>query len=155
MSLKFTEMFCLYHTFARIRRVRAGHAPSWFVLSLPTQIYKHRFRSAALRRLLVSVSTIVVAFLIAAVLMTWSGQFGDNFDGSFVDGLYFTLTTLTTIGYGDISPTTKSARTVTLVLMMIMLLDLPRTVVEFFVPSNLDQIQQKLDAVLKRLERRR
>lgn len=116
---------------------------------------KPRFHSAALRRLLVSVSTVVVAFLIAAVLMTWSGQFGDNFDGSFVDGLYFTLTTLTTIGYGDISPTTKSARTVTLVLMLIMLLDLPRTVVEFFVPSNLDEIQQKLDAVLKRLERRR
>ena len=59
---------------------------------------KPRFHSAALRRLLVSVSTVVVAFLIAAVLMTWSGQFGDNFDGSFVDGLYFTLTTLTTIG---------------------------------------------------------
>lgn len=111
--------------------------------------------SAAIRRLLVSVSTVVVALLIAAVLMAWTGEFGENFDGSFVDGLYFTLTTLTTIGYGDISPTTKSARTVTLVLMLVMLLDLPRTAVEYLVPSNMDLIQQKLDAVLKRLERRR
>ena len=113
-----------------------------------------RFQSAALRRLLASISTVAVAFLIAAVLMTWNGQFGDNFDGSFVDGLYFTLTTLTTIGYGDISPTTRSARTVTLVLMLIMLLDLPRTLVEFFVPSNLDQMHAKLDTVLERLNRR-
>ena len=66
-----------------------------------------------------------------------------------------TLTTLTTIGYGDISPTTKSARTITLVLMVVMLLDLPRTAVEYLVPSNMDLIQQKLDAVLERLERRR
>ena len=114
---------------------------------------KSRFQSAALRRLLVSVSTIVVAFLISATLMAWVGEFGDNFDGSFVDGLYFTLTTLTTIGYGDISPTTKSARTVTLVLMIVMLLDVPRTVVEHFMPSNLDQMHAKVDAILTRLDR--
>ena len=38
--------------------------------------------------------------------------------------------------------------------MLIMLLDLPRTLVEFFVPSNLDQMHAKLDIVLERLNRR-
>lgn len=49
----------------------------------------------------------VWCFALAYYLMTRSGQWGTlqgNFDGSFMDCVYFSFTTYTTIGFGDISP---------------------------------------------------
>ncbi|WP_367253440.1 potassium channel family protein [Pseudomonas sp. stari2] len=49
----------------------------------------------------------VWAFALAYYLMAHSGQWGyltGNFDGTFMDCVYFSFTTYTTIGFGDISP---------------------------------------------------
>ncbi|MNF56517.1 Ion channel [compost metagenome] len=50
----------------------------------------------------------VWCFALAYYLMVRSGDWGvlqGNFDGSFLDCVYFSFTTYTTIGFGDISPT--------------------------------------------------
>lgn len=46
-------------------------------------------------------------FGLAFYLMLRSGNFGSlqgNFDGSLIDSVYFSFTTYTTLGYGDIAP---------------------------------------------------
>lgn len=58
---------------------------------------------------------ILVAWLFFAVIYqimhAWSSKhFG--FDDPFVDSLYFSMTTTTTTGFGDISPKTPAARLV-------------------------------------------
>lgn len=52
----------------------------------------------------------VWCFALAYYLMVRSGDWGSlngNFDGSFMDCVYFSFTTFTTIGFGDISPMGK------------------------------------------------
>jgi hypothetical protein len=49
----------------------------------------------------------VWCFALAYYLMIRAGQWGSlqgSFDGSFMDCVYFSFTTYTTIGFGDISP---------------------------------------------------
>jgi len=59
---------------------------------------------------------IVIALLLVGIALAghWLDREGlrDNFDGhiSFIDLLYFTMITVTTVGYGDIVPVTNSAR---------------------------------------------
>lgn len=59
---------------------------------------------------------VVLAFALIAVALAghWFDRDGlrDNIDGSisFVDVLYFTMITITTVGYGDIVPVTEQAR---------------------------------------------
>lgn len=66
------------------------------------------WQSLGLRALL------VIAMLSIALLGHWMDRDGlrDNVDGavSFVDILYFTTVTITTVGYGDIVPVTEQAR---------------------------------------------
>lgn len=50
----------------------------------------------------------VAIFAVAYYLMHHRDGFGDltgNFDGSFLDSLYFSFTVFTTVGFGDIEPT--------------------------------------------------
>jgi voltage-gated potassium channel len=59
---------------------------------------------------------VVIAFLLVAIALAghWFDRDGlrDNVDGaiSFADVLYFTMITITTVGYGDIVPVTEQAR---------------------------------------------
>lgn len=63
----------------------------------------------------------VVVLLLVAVLMIWLGREGvkDGHDGhmSFFDVIYFTAITLTTVGYGDITPISNTARLVDAILV--------------------------------------
>ena len=63
----------------------------------------------------------VVVLLLIAVLMIWLGREGvkDGHDGhmSFFDVIYFTAITLTTVGYGDITPISNTARLVDAILV--------------------------------------
>jgi len=57
---------------------------------------------------------IALALLLTAFLVLWFDRGGlrDNVDGhmSFPDVVYFTMITITTVGYGDIVPVTERAR---------------------------------------------
>ena len=56
---------------------------------------------------LIAHATEVWCFALVYYLMVSSGKWGNlvgNFDGSFLDCVYFSFTTYTTIGFGDISP---------------------------------------------------
>jgi len=57
------------------------------------------------------------------LLLHWIGRDGlkDNLDNqiSFIDVLYFTTVTVTTVGYGDIVPVTGEGRVIAAVLMLV------------------------------------
>jgi len=73
----------------------------------------------AIRTLAIGMPVLLVVF--AATYVTIAGQQ----DGAFTetlnrtDGLYFTVTTFATVGYGDISPVTELARIVVTVQMVV------------------------------------
>src|SRR5690242_21296347 len=66
---------------------------------------------AILRRVLLALSLVLVNWLLVVVE---SSGYRDSYDGdvSVTDALYYTTVTLTTTGYGDITPVTTSARMV-------------------------------------------
>jgi voltage-gated potassium channel len=73
----------------------------------------------AIRTLVVGLPLFLVVF--AATYETIDGQQPDAFSESLnrTDGLYFTVTTFATVGYGDIAPVTQLARIVVTFQMLI------------------------------------
>ncbi|MFS2155793.1 potassium channel family protein [Pseudomonas sp. Pseusp122] len=77
-------------------------------LLLPRLRIWHRFRIVfGVLGALAAHAIEVWVFALGYYLMTRSNTLGSltgNFDGSFLDSVYFSFTTYTTIGFGDISP---------------------------------------------------
>jgi hypothetical protein len=75
-------------------------------------------RLRAIGAVAVSVPLFVVSFAVAYVLMAHadSSAFTEPFDR--LDGLYYTVTVFTTVGFGDIAPKTEPTRIVTMVQMI-------------------------------------
>ena len=75
----------------------------------------------SVRRTLVVRAGIVVALFLIVIVVFWLDRDGlrDHADGSisFVDVVYFTMVSVTTVGYGDIVPVTRQARLVDAVLV--------------------------------------
>jgi voltage-gated potassium channel len=73
----------------------------------------------AIRTLVMGLPMFLVAF--AAIYITIAGQQSGAFSEPLnrTDGLYFTVTTFATVGYGDISPVTQLARITVTVQMVI------------------------------------
>ena len=61
----------------------------------------------------------LVAFIFVVTSMVWVLERQKNDDiATYVDALYFTMTTLTTTGYGDITLTDRTGRLLTIVIMV-------------------------------------
>jgi len=73
-----------------------------------------RRRAANPWRVLGARASLAAALLVTAFTLLWFDRNGlkDNLDGvvTFADTLYFTMITITTVGYGDIVPVTERAR---------------------------------------------
>jgi voltage-gated potassium channel len=70
---------------------------------------------SSLRRMLIARAVAVVLLYLTVVLIFWVDRDGlvDHHDGriTFTDIVYFSVVTVTTVGYGDIVPVTTTART--------------------------------------------
>lgn len=77
-------------------------------LLMPRLTFWHRFRIVfGVLGALCAHAIEVWIFALGYYLMNRSGSMGHltgNFDGSFMDAVYFSFTTYTTIGFGDITP---------------------------------------------------
>ncbi|MEM8580408.1 MAG: potassium channel family protein [Pseudomonadota bacterium] len=85
--------------------------------------------------LVASLNLIVFVFVTAAGVYTFFGGDQRGVTG-FIDALYFTVTTLTTTGYGDITPTTPTGKLISVLIMIVgvsLFLNLARTI---FLPAK-------------------
>ena len=98
-----------------------------------------RHQSAFFRRnetaVLAATNLLVFVFFTTAIVFAFTFQEGDGFD-AYVNSLYFTVTTLTTTGYGDITPTGSWGKLGAVAIMVIgvtLFVNLARAI---FVPSK-------------------
>lgn len=85
--------------------------------------------------LVASLNLIVFIFVTSAGVFTFFGSVSDGVTG-YIDAIYFTVTTLTTTGYGDITPTTPVGKTVAVLIMIVgvsLFLNLARAI---FLPAK-------------------
>ncbi len=104
----------------RPRRKQQSHGG---VLDRPLGVQKQLFigGEATVRRTLLVRASIVLLLFVTVVLIFWIDRTGlkDALDGeiSFLDVLYFSMVTITTVGYGDIVPVTTPARLIDAILV--------------------------------------
>lgn len=75
---------------------------------LPTLEIKHRFRivigvAGSFVAHIVEIWVFALAYFLMVGMLGW-GSFEGNFDGGILDCFYFSFTTYTTLGFGDIQP---------------------------------------------------
>lgn len=75
---------------------------------IPHMKIKHRFRIVigvfgALIAHSIEIWLFAIAYYVLPQMQGW-GYLSGNFDGSFMDCIYFSYTTFTTLGFGDIEP---------------------------------------------------
>ncbi len=85
--------------------------------------------------LVASLNLIVFVFVTSAGVYTFFGAENRGVHG-YIDALYFTVTTLTTTGYGDITPTTPTGKLISVLIMIVgvsLFLNLARAI---FLPAK-------------------
>ena len=97
--------------FRLLRAARLLHVIRIFQHSRSLQLIKIVLKRAARPLLFVASLALIYIFMVAAVVFNEEPELFP----SFVDALYFAVTTLATIGYGDIVPTTELGRVITII----------------------------------------
>lgn len=99
----------------RLRRTVVGPRRAWAALNQATparRLYYGRPSSARRSLLIRSAAVFCLISLVIAVFIIDRDGLRDGIDGhvSIVDVIYFSMVTITTVGYGDIVPVTPAAR---------------------------------------------
>jgi voltage-gated potassium channel len=101
--------------------------------------------------------TSVIAAWLAATLMYAAEWGGDGPIQTYPDALWWAVSTITTVGYGDVYPKTPAGRGVAVVLMLVGIslfgLVTARVAAFFVGVSDQEGTDRKLDQILARLER--
>lgn len=112
-------------------------------------IYQRTFSTVAM--------TSVISALSAATLMYVVERNGDGPIQTYPDALWWAAATITTVGYGDVSPKTPAGRGIAFLLMLIGIsvfgVLTARVAALFVEASDEDHHSKKLDEVLARLDR--
>ena len=112
-------------------------------------IYQRTFSTVAM--------TSVISALSAATLMYVVERNGDGPIQTYPDALWWAAATITTVGYGDVSPKTPAGRGIAFLLMLIGIsvfgVLTARVAALFVEASDEDHHSKKLDDVLARLDR--
>ena len=66
---------------------------------------------------------------------SFNGLDNESSDDKFMNRLYFTMTTVSTVGYGDISPRSNTAKVLTISLQAIVTIGLVTTLLSIFKPK--------------------
>lgn len=114
---------------------------------------KDPIKTLALRAIFV----LIIFLMIVAIFWYHRGDLHDSQDGdvSFLDVIYFTFITITTVGYGDIVPVTEPARIIDAVIVtplrIIVWLTFLGTAYEFIIPRYMEGYRlKKLQSNLSR-----
>ncbi len=125
-------------------------------IGLNVQLLRSISTGRGSRLVLAAVLTTLVAGAVLAYLAERNAE-GANIQ-SFDDALWWAAVTMTTVGYGDVFPTTPFGRGVAIVLMLLgiaALSALTASIAAFFVEENRGADEDRLDAILLELKRLR
>ena len=115
VSLFLNSFIPLDLSFLRILRgLRLGHSV-YLLNDLRNSSVFFRMREDAI---VAFVNLFVFVFVTTSAVYTLFAKVNKGVDG-YVDSLYFTVTTLTTTGYGDITPTTTGGKLVAVAIMVV------------------------------------
>jgi len=86
-----------------------------------------------------AMNLLVFVFMVSAIVYVIEAQVNAHIN-SYMDALYFTVTTLTTTGYGDITMTDTVGRTITIVIMVLGVALFLRLIQTIFRPSKVKYV---------------
>lgn len=108
-------------------------------------------RLPGLARRVFSLDGLRYVSVLAVVTAVGGGTaFAQTEDTSFLDGLYWAMSTMTTVGYGDLSPTTNTGKVLAMIVMLVgigFVAILTGAVAERFVHSDVEEVEDQVEEV--------
>lgn len=108
--------------------------------------------SGRLKRFLKQDGLIYYLYITAAVLLLSSGMYCISENTRFSTALWWAITTATTVGYGDIAPTTPVGRVAAILLMLVgigLIGVITSSITDYFSQDSKDKVIDKLDHLEK------
>lgn len=103
--------------------------------------------------IILHVFNLVLTAAFAVVYMSLGHEHFNGLDSNstFLDYFYFSFTTMSTVGYGDISPISQKAKIIVLVHQQLILVELAALIAGAVSHSSMDAITKSLNTIIKAL----